>query len=314
MPVAVSGHFPLFKDEPNRVRITFPCYGVCFICILILGLNQLGKRMRYGDEYFGSYQQQTVSRRARDIWRLVPDDPRFAYNGRVVSIVGDIGKRTSEKLASLARLQGAATCHFLPKEKADFVQKAVEAKGLSTNIWEFCKGGKSAYDAAQRVLKAYELPADITVERFTVDTDAARVKEFAAMTAEAGVLAMSGRVMRGLDVSGITLTGVDQSGQTVASAWGYKCYHSQSEGSDYAFWGGLSCREDRRGEKIALVLGAISIVQLWEELKVRGFCTGIVEGNTASFSLCEKLSVLPSDQIGLGVTDPAMFQGTTLTK
>ncbi|MEH6547039.1 MAG: hypothetical protein V7701_11445, partial [Sneathiella sp.] len=242
------------------------------------------------------------------------DDPQFSYNGRVVSIVGDIGQNTSEKLVSLARLQGAATCHFFPKERAGAVQKSVEAHDLSTNIWEFCKGGKSAYEAAQNVLKIHELPADITIAQLTVDTDAVRIEEFAAMTADAGVLAMSGRVMRGLDLPGITLAAIDQSGETVGSAWGYKCYHPKSPVSEYAFWGGLSCREDRRGEKIALVLGALSIVQLWEKLTVRGFCTGIVEGNTASFSLCEKLGILPSDQIGLGVTDPALFKGTTLTK
>ena len=96
--------------------------------------------------------------------------------------------------------------------------------------------------------------------------------------------------MRGLDVPGITLAGVDQSGKVIASAWGYKCYHLQSRYSDHAFWGGLSCRPERRGEKIALVMGALSIVQLWEELGVRTFCTGIAGDNVASFSICEKLA------------------------
>jgi hypothetical protein len=314
-----------FTDSRNQLRRVeavwthlrefFPCYGPGEFSILIKesGSGEVN-HMKYGDEYFGSEQQQIVSRRSRDMWRLVRDNPQFCYNGRVVSGVGDIGPQTGEKLASLARLLGATTCHFLPKERTGPIQEDIEAQGLSTNIWIFCKGGQTAYEAAQKVLEEHELPADITVERLTAETDASRIQEFATMTADAGVLALSGRVMRGLDLPGITLAALDPSGRPVGSAWGYKCYHAQSGVSEYAFWGGLSCREDRRGQKIALVLGAHSIVQLWEEFEVRGFCTGIAEGNIASFSLCEKLGVFPSDQIGLGVTDPALFKGTTLTK
>lgn len=270
--------------------------------------------MRYEDEIFGTEPQQTVSMRARDLWHLIPNDPQLRYNGRIVTVTGYIGQETGEKLISLARLQGATTCHFLPKNRTQAVQQSIETRGLSCNIWEFCKGRELAYKTALRILETHKLPEDISVERLTTDTDTSRIADFAAMTGKCGVLVMSGRVIRGLDVPGITLAGIDQSGKTVASAWGYKCYHSQSEFSDYAFWGGLSCRKDRRGQKIALILGALSIVKLWEDMHVRGFCTGIAEDNAASFALCKKLGILPSNDIALGVTDPAMFKGATLTK
>ena len=270
--------------------------------------------MRFQDEFFGSGAQQTVSRRARDLWQLCAKDGQLAYNGRIVTVVGDIGAKTADKLICLARLQGSTTCHFLPIDKTEAVKAAVEASGLSSNVWQFCTGGQSAYDAACQILETYQLPPDLTVKRIDARTDAFLVAGFAKMAADCGVLAMAGRVIRGLDVEGITLAAVDKSGQPVASAWGYKCYPEQSAFSEYAFWGGLSCRKDRRGQKIALILGAIAIVQLWEELQVRGFCTGVTAGNTASFSVCEKLGVLSSNWVGLGVTDPTMFNGGTLTK
>ena len=270
--------------------------------------------MQYDDEYFGTVPQQTVSKRAHALWRLIPNDPQLRYNGRIMTLSGYAGSKTTEILISLARLQGAATGHFMPKNKTKEVLHSIKEHGMSSNIWEFCKGGELAYEAAQNILKTNRLPSDISVERLTTHTKAERIADFAALTSECGVLVMSGRVMRGLDIPGITLAGIDQSGEIVGSAWGYKCYHPQSNFSDYAFWGGLTCRQDRRGQKIALILGAMSIVQLWEELQVRGFCTGISEDNAASFALCKKLGVLPSDEIGLGVTDPDMFQGATLTK
>lgn len=270
--------------------------------------------MQFENEFFGSKAQQTVSRRARDLWRFCSDDKRFAYNGRIVTIVGDIGPETGETLSALARLQGSCTCHYLPKTRVEAIQSTIESADLSSNLWEFCTGGQGVYDAARQVLKTHSLPTDLIVEQLTVDTDAKRMTDFAALATECGVLPMAGRVVRGLDIPGITLVAIDADGNTVGSAWGYKCYPVQSDFSDYVFWGGLTCREDRRGQKIALVLGAISIVQLWENLGVRGFGTGIVAGNTASFSLCEKLGVLPSDWVALGVTDPSMFHGGSLTK
>lgn len=270
--------------------------------------------MDFRDEFFGSAAQQTVSRRARDAWMIARDDPRFAYNGRIVAATGYSGPETAGHLASLARLQGSTTCHFLPKNRAAAVRQDVESEGLATNVWEFCKGGDTAYDAARAILAAHILPADISVLTLGPETAPSVVAGLAATAGDCGVLVMAGRVMRGLDVPGLTLAGVDGNGEVVASAWGYRCYHPQSAFSDHAFWGGLTCRPDRRGQKIALLLGALSIVRLREEMQVQGFCTGIAGDNSASFRLCEKLGVLPSDEIGLGVTDPEMFRGATLTK
>ena len=126
--------------------------------------------MDFDDEFFGSAPQITVSRRARDVWSLIGDDPRFSYNGRIVAVVGFIGEETAEKLMALARLQGASTCHFLPKDKSHAILQAVENQGLSSNIWEFCKGGQAAYQAARDILETHQLPSDISVTQ--LDTNA----------------------------------------------------------------------------------------------------------------------------------------------
>lgn len=275
---------------------------------------QLGQGMYFKDEFFGSEAQITVSKRARDLWNLCSNDPRFSYNGRIVTINGDIGPETAEVLAALARVQGSTTCHFFPRDQAKATSEAIKALGLSSNQWDFYYGQKTAYEAAKNILAKYQLPSDLKVERITPEINAAKVADLAGMAADCGVMVMAGRVMRGLDIEGVTLGAFDQSGAAVSSAWGYKCYHPESGLSDNAFWGGLTCREDRRGQKIALILGAMSIIKLWEDHGVRGFCTGITPGNAPSVAVCKKLGVLPSDWVGLGVTDPDMFHGGSLTK
>ena len=68
--------------------------------------------MRFQDEFFGSEAQQSVSRRACDLWRLCIKDEQLAYNRRIVTVVGDICAKTSDKLMCLARVQGSTICHF----------------------------------------------------------------------------------------------------------------------------------------------------------------------------------------------------------
>ncbi len=270
--------------------------------------------MRFKDEFFGSEAQITVSKRACELWNLCSGDPRFSYNGRMVALNGDIGPETVEVMAAAARLQGAVTNHFFPESQANKTSSALEALGLSCNRWEFYHGQKKAYEASKDILAKYQLPDDLAVERLSPETSAKKIADLAAMAADCEVMVMSGRVMRGLDIEGITLGAFDVSGAAISSAWGYKCYHPESGLSENAFWGGLTCRPDRRGQKVALILGAMSIVALWEDHGVRGFCTGITAGNMSSIAVCEKLGVFPSDWVGLGVTDPSMFQGGRLTK
>ncbi len=270
--------------------------------------------MRFKDEFFGSEAQITVSKRARDLWKLCARDPRFSYNGRIVCVNGDLGLETTDVLIALARIQGSTTCKFFPRDQAKTTSEEIEASGLSSNLWDFYYGQETAYEAAKDILLKYQLPDDLRIIRLCPETPAKQVADLAGVAADCGVMVMAGRVMRGLDIEVVTLGAFDQSGTAVSSAWGYKCYHPESGFSENAFWGGLTCREDRRGQKIALILGAMSIVKLWEDFGVRGFCTGITPGNAPSVAVCKKLGVLPSDWVGLGVTDPNMFHGGRLTK
>jgi hypothetical protein len=52
----------------------------------------------------------------------------------------------------------------------------------------------------------------------------------------------------------------------------------------------LATLEDRRGEIIALLLGAQAIVHMWERHGARGFMTGVRADNSSSQALCNRLT------------------------
>jgi len=72
--------------------------------------------------------------------------------------------------------------------------------------------------------------------------------------------------------------------------------------------------QDRRGEKVALLLGAQAIVHVWEHYGTRGFMTGVRADNRSSQVLCRKLGVNPTDWINGSCIDKELFGASSVTK
>jgi len=267
--------------------------------------------LRFENEIFGTEEQKQVTLSALKFWANHPSDPDITFNGRVAVTVGNV---ECDLLIKLARAQGASTAHFLHRRRQQEMAKAVEAAGYVPAMWELCVGEHSAIECARQMISDFALPDDLKIIQIDKSTDTKVLADLAQLATDCGVMPMTGRVMRGLDMDGVTLGAVDQSGSVVATAWGYKCYEGHPEFKDFAFWGGLACREDRRGKKVAQLLGAHSIERLWDMHEVRGFATGVAPGNDASFSVCANLGVLPSKWVAVGAADPSKFAGGKLTK
>jgi hypothetical protein len=123
-----------------------------------------------------------------------------------------------------------------------------------------------------------------------------------------------GSVMRGHACAGICLVATDQNGRAVATASSYMIHHPSSRRAKDAFWGMLATRNDRRGERVALLLGARAIVHMWERHGARGFMTGIRADNAPSRALCSKLGVGSTDWIYASCIDKEMFGGSAITR
>ena len=76
----------------------------------------------------------------------------------------------------------------------------------------------------------------------------------------------------------------------------------------------LATDDSRRGEGIALVLGAMAMLRMNEAFGYTDCFTGIRAGNAPSEALCAKLGLSPSDTLVLIAIDPAMLAGGRVTK
>ncbi len=270
--------------------------------------------MQFDDEYFGSLAHIGLARRTRDLFPLIGRDPRFGSYGRNVLLLGDQGAETAPLMAALSRLCGGAGVHYYPSAKAEGLKAELARLGQNADIWQHCTGGEKAYKMCKAIVAGAHLPSDLRLETLSADSPSALVRATAELSMDCGVMPMPGRQMRGLENPGLCLVAVDGSGAPVATGSSYRYTRPDSAYPDWAFWGALATRPDRRGERLAKILGAHAIVHMWENHGVRGFTTGIKADNAASLAVCAKQGVAPSDWSFIACTDPEHFKGAPMTR
>lgn len=265
------------------------------------------------DDYFGSPDRIALARRSASLWHLLRNDPRFAYYGRLVAL-SDPREDAADVLRALAKLQGAAVAYFYPASAARSLFAQLEDWGLTIDRHEHYWGGEAALAASRAALQTYSMPADLKIAALGPDTSSDQVRDVADLCHSCDVMPVPGSVMRGQTRDGICLVATDRDGRPVASASSYVLHHPSSLRAKDVFWGMLATRQDRRGERIALLLGAQAIVYMWERHGARGFMTGVRADNTSSQALCNKLGVAASDWIYASCMDKQVFAGKSVTK
>jgi RimJ/RimL family protein N-acetyltransferase len=80
------------------------------------------------------------------------------------------------------------------------------------------------------------------------------------------------------------------------------------------WWGMLATHPDRRGEKLALVLGAMAMIDLHDRFGITRFFTGVAPGNSASQAVCARMGLSVEPFSVLSLSDPAQLPGGRMTK
>jgi len=269
--------------------------------------------MTFDGEYFGSPDKVALMRRSGDLWHLLGDDPRYSWYGRAVALCGPVAD-TARALGALARLQGAGVCYYFPKDEAETLFADLADAGFGTARHEHFRGGDETQAAARAVVAAHPLPGDLTLVRLDPSSPAGLVSAVAALCSACGVMPVPGAVMRGIARRGITLAALDGSGTPVATAASYALHHDDSPRAGDVFWGALATRPDRRGGRLALILGAMAILHMWREQGARGFMTGVARDNPSSQRLCNRLAVRDTQWIYAQCLFPELLGSDSITR
>lgn len=265
------------------------------------------------DAYFGSDHQQALLRRGRALYALTRDDPRFGYYGRLVSLTtpddGDL-----DLLCHLIALQGAASYTAVPNADVPALTRRIEARGLAVNLYRRWTGGETALAAAAGIARGIPLPADLTLHRIDADAPPQHLAQLADVALTCSVLPPAGGVLRGQIKPGAGLVAVDADNRAVCCAGAAALNHRDHPtlGAE-TWWGMLATHPDRRGQKLALSLGAYVMRDMHHRFGRTRFMTGIQPGNTASEAVCARMGLAPDGSSILNVVDPTALPGGKMT-
>ncbi len=266
------------------------------------------------DENFGTDDQRAVLRRGQALATILKGDPRYTYYGRTVGLArpadGDL-----DQLAALVRLQGNSNYGAVPETEAGSLAETLRGQGLAPMLYRKWEGGRDELAAARAVIEATPLPADLEMRHLDADSPPDLLDSLAAMALDCGVLPASGAALRGQVGRSVCIVATDRTGRVVSCAASAAYAHRDHPTlGGQCWWGMLATAPDRRGQKLALLLGAHALVDMEKRYGFRDFMTGVEPGNAASEAVCRRMGLAPRGMAILGCADPAALRGGRMTK
>ena len=265
------------------------------------------------EEVFGNAQQQQVQQRAAFLWPLLKDQPRFTCYGRGVGLPSAADYDLEVALA-LVGLQGICSIQHAERAVSGDIRAELQDAGLTLDSYVSWEGEDAAVTAAREVLDERALSGDLTVREVDAATGAEDLARLDDLATQCEMLLPMGSFLRGEQRPSCFLFAQDGAGRVVGLAGSVAANHPDHPGGDRPWWGLLGTHPDRRGEGIAMILGAMAIVRMHERFGYRAFMTGIRTGNTPSEALCSKLGFAGTSREILVAIDPTQLAGGRITK
>jgi len=264
-------------------------------------------------QFFGTPDQQKVTRSAADLWTLLKDDRRFSSHGRAVGTNGYVTYDLELQVA-LTRQQGAGPCDCLPENMVQEREAELAALGFLTDTYVHWESGPESVALCKAYLADHALPDDIDLLAVDRDTPLAQLGEIARLLGTVDMMLPMESFVRGQAYSSIYLAAIDRDGRPVAHASSTAAFHPEASNGDEAHWGMLATAHHRRGEGLAVYLGALALTRMHHVHGFAHFGTGIRKGNRPSENLSAKLGFASRGRAVVVAIDPQAIGSATMTK
>ena len=209
--------------------------------------------------------------------------------------------------ASLALLQGVGICDSVPSWRIEYRRSELEKLGLKVEQMEVFCGGNHTIISARSVVNERNLPEGLELVYIDERTSKSVLQGIDVFTQRHGASLPMGSFLLKPGTRSVCLAALEGDGKVVGTSASGAHFHSSHPRCDEAFWGMLATRKDRRGQGIALLLGALCMLAMNERHGFEKFFTVIKKGNTPSQRLCAKLGMRPNDTSVVFAIDPDFF-------
>lgn len=265
------------------------------------------------DDYVGNPAQQEMQRRAYRLWQSNLADPRYAYEGRLVTL-DRVTPDTIDDLLFLVREQLAAVSWYVCRDHEGVLTEALTALGYAVDRWDQHFGADEALRAAEQLCSETSLPDGYDIHEIGAETPDAIIRELAGVGADQGVMVPAAHVMRGATRPSTIMYATAPNGRIVAIAGSVLAHHRDSPLAASAWWGMLCTHPDHRGKSLSKILGAKTMLAIAERHGATSFYTGIRRENAVSQAVCTRLGVRRTEYVVLMAMDVEASGGKSLTR
>ena len=161
-------------------------------------------------------------------------------------------------------LQGVGICDSVPSGHLKYRRSALEKRGLKVEQLEVFRGGKQTIISARSVVSAHHLPEDLELVDIDEGTSKSVLQGIDLFTQCHGASLPMESFLLKPGTRSVCLAALDGDGNVVGTSAAGAQFHSSHARCDEAFWGMLATRENRRGQGIALLLGALCMIAMNE--------------------------------------------------
>lgn len=263
--------------------------------------------------FFGTDVQKRMQKTAHDLSPLLEDDPDYGTEGRMWGIDAP-ALCDLDRVAALARLQGATVNHYVPKSLESKYAEGYAARGLGNDRWDQFMGGRDCLEACAAFLADFGLPETYRLHHLGPSTPLHVLDGLQQTAAACGVLPPMTSVLFGQARKAAYFCLEAPDGGVAACAGACLRNQPQSRFGQASWWGMLATRDQDRGQKLSLYLGALAARRMHEDFGVEEFYTGVRSDNAVSRHVCQMLGVYDSDYACLAVLDPDVFGASGYTK
>jgi hypothetical protein len=264
-------------------------------------------------EFFGAAPQQEMQRTASALWRLLRDDPRYAYEGRFVGHDAPLAADV-DRIVALVGTQGGSASFFVDGVREGEIVADLRARGFTTDRWDHLMADERGVALSRAVISSFRLPAGFTLHEVTRATPAAVMVAIGAMALACGVLLPAGKALRGITRDSVFFFIANAAGEPVSCSGAVVRHHVASPFADSCWWGMLATREDARGQGFSRYLGALAMAAMADRFGKRRFYTGVRTENAVSQKLCRRLGLGDHGLVVLAALDPARFGDVKMTR
>ena len=172
---------------------------------------------------------------------------------------------------------------------------------------EIFRGGNHTIISASSVVSTRNLPEDLELIYIDEDTSKSVLQGIDALTQYHGASLPMESLLLKPGTRRVGVAALDGDGNVVGTSAAGAHFHRNHARCDEAFWGMLATREDRRGQGIALLLGALCMLAMNERHGFEKFFAAVKKGNIPSEGLCATLGLTPTETSVVFAIDPDFF-------